>query len=117
MANGGTGGMGYRGMNNRVQGYGAYRQWGTRGYGVQGVWATWAMGYRGYGIWAMRPTGGYGDTGGMGYKGYGPCGQWDTGVWATWAMGPMGDLLPKYQKDVKLSKRCQVVKKMSNVKK
>ena len=32
-------------------------------------------------------------------------------------MGPMGDLLPKYQKDVKLSKRCQVVKKMSNVKK
>ena len=54
------------------------------------------------------------DTGGMGYKGYGSCGQWDTGVWA---MGPMGDLLPKYQKDVKLSKRCQVVKKMSNVKK
>ena len=69
----------------------------------------------------MRPTGGMGtgvwDTGGMGYKGYGPCGQWDTGVWATWAMGPMGDLLPKYQKDVKLSKRCQVVEKMSNVKK
>ena len=31
--------------------------------------------------------------------------------------GPMGDLLPKYQKDVKLPKRCQVVKKMSNVKK
>ena len=26
-------------------------------------------------------------------------------------MGPMGDLLPKYQKDVKLSKKCQVVKK------
>ena len=55
----------------------------------------------------------------MGYKGYGPCRQWDT-----WAMGyrgmdhrGMGNLLPKYQKDVKLSKRCQVVKKMSNVKK
>ena len=31
-------------------------------------------------------------------------------------MGPMGDLFPKYQKDVKLSKKCQVVKKMSNVK-
>ena len=53
-------------------------------------------------------------TGGMGYKGYGPCGQWDTGVWA---MGPMGNLLPKYQKDVKLSKRCQVVKKMSSCQK
>ena len=71
----------------------------------------------------MRPTGGYGyrgmvhmGTGGMGYKGYGPCGQRYTGIWATWAMGPMDDLLPKYQKDVKLSKRCQVVKKMSNVK-
>ena len=107
----GTGGMGYRGMSNRVQGYSTYWLWGTRGMGhmgngIQGVW----------GIWAMRLTGGYGYRG-MGYKGYGPCGQWDTGVWATWAMGPMGDLLPKYQKDVKLSKRCQVVKKMSNVKK
>ena len=50
----------------------------------------------------------------MGYMGNGINGQWDTGVWA---MGPMGDLLPKYQKYVKLSKRCQVVKKMSNVKK
>ena len=54
----------------------------------------------------MGPMGN-GGTGGMGYKGYGPCGQWDTGVWA---MGPMGDLLPKYQKDVKLSKRCQMSK-------
>ena len=80
---------------------------GHMGNGIQGVW----------GIWAMRPTGGYGyrgmGTGGMGYKGYGPCGQWDTGLWA---MGPMGDLLPKYekdvscQKDVKLSKRCQMSK-------
>ena len=25
-------------------------------------------------------------------------------------MGPMGDLLPKYQKDVKLSKKCQMSK-------
>ena len=32
-------------------------------------------------------------------------------------MRPMGDLLPEYQKDVKLSKRCHVVKKMSNIKK
>ena len=52
---------------------------------------------------------------GVWVQGYGAHGV--QGVWATWAMGPMGDLLPKYQKDVKLSKRCQVVKKMSNVKK
>ena len=92
MGNGGTGDMRYRAM-------------GHMGNGIQGVW----------GIWAMRPTGGYGyrgmGTGGMGYKGYGPCGQWDTGLWATWAMGPMGDLLPKYQKDG------QVVKKMSSCQK
>ena len=112
MGNGGTGDMRYRGMSNRVQGYGAYGQWGTggmgyKGYGPHGQWDTVV-----WGIWAMRPTGGYGcmGTGGMGYKGYGPCGQWDTGLWATWAMGPMGDLLPKYQKDVKLSKRCQMSK-------
>ena len=60
------------------------------GYGVQGVWVTWAIGYMGNGV-----------------QGYEPHGK----------RGPMDDLLPKYQKDVKLSKRCQVVKKMSNVKK
>ena len=108
------------------------------------VWGLWAMGHRGYGphgqwgtgvwgIWAMRPTGG------IGYRGMGHMGNRGTwaigahGVWGTRGMGhmgngvqgyephgergPMGDLLPKYQKDVKLSKRCQVVKKMSNVKK
>ena len=75
-------------------GYG-YRGMGHRGYRVQGVWAMWAMGYRG-----------------MCHMGNGAHGQW-----GPWAMGPMGDLLPKYQKDVKLSKRCQVVEKMSNVKK
>ena len=116
-----TGDMRYRGMSNRVQGYGAYRQWGTggmgyKGYGPHGQWDTGGMGHMGneahWGVWVQ----GYGHRG-MGYKGYEPCGQWDTGLWATWAMGPVGDLLPKYQKDVKLSKRCQVVKKMSNVKK
>ena len=58
-------------------------------------------------------------TGGMGYKGYGPHRQWVTWAMAyrVWAMGPMGNLHPKCQKDVKLSKKCQVVKKMSNVKK
>ena len=42
---------------------------------------------------------------GNGVQGYGP------------PMGLMGNLLPKYQKDVKLSKRCQVVKKMSSCQK
>ena len=78
IGNGGTGGMGYRGM-------------GHMGNRAQGVWGTRAMGH----------------------IGNGSHGQWGTGVWA---MGPMGNLHPKYQKDVKLSKRCQVVKKMSNVK-
>ena len=84
------------------------------------------MGMGVWGIWAMRPTGGMGyrgmghmgnrGRGGMGYKGYG---QWVEGYGqlGTWAMGPMGDLHQKCQKDIKLSKRCQVVKKMSNVKK
>ena len=48
----------------------------------------------------------------MGTRGMGHLdnGQWGTGVWDTWAMGPMGVLLPKYQKDVKLSKKCQMSK-------
>ena len=95
MGNGGTGDMRYRGMGH--MGNGSHGQWDTGGMGHMGNEAHW-------GVWVQ----------GYGYKGYGPCGQWDTGLWA---MGPMGDLLPKYQKDVKLSKRCQVVKKMSNVKK
>ena len=111
--------MGYRGMGsmgNGAQGYGPHRQW-----------VTWAMGYRGMGHMGNEAHWGIGYRS-MGYMGYGV-----QGVWATWAMGymgngvqgyephgekvPMGNLLPKYQKDVKLSKRCQVVKKMSNVKK
>ena len=86
IGNGGTGGMGYRGMGymgNRAQGVWGTRAMGHIGNGSHGQWGTWAMGYRGMGKWAM---------------------------------GPMGDLHPKYQKDVKMSKRCQVVKKMSNVK-
>ena len=107
-------------------GYKEYGQWGTgvwglwamghKGYGPHRQWVTWAMGYRGMGHmgneahWGIgyRGMGHMGNRGtwGMGYKGYGPHGE----------RGPMGNLLPKYQKDVKLSKRCQVVKKMSNVK-
>ena len=114
MGNGGTGGMGYRGMSNRVQWYGAYWLWGTRGMGYMGneshgQWDTGGMGHMGneahWGLWVQ------GD-GAHGHRGYGV-----QGVWAMWAMGPMGNLLPKYQKDVKLSKRCQVVKKMSSCQK
>ena len=80
------------------------RGMGYKGYGSHGQWDTGGMGHMGneahLGVWVWG-------TGGMGYKGYGPCGEWDTGVWA---MGPMGNLLPKYQKDVKLSKRCQMSK-------
>ena len=77
--------------------------WGYRAYGQRGP-----LGVLGTGVWGTR---------GMGHMGNGIHGQWGTGVWDTWAMGPMGNLLPEYQKDVKLSKRCHVVKKMSNVKK
>ena len=56
---------------------------GTWGMGLQGIWAMWAMGYMGNGV-----------------QGYEPHGE----------RGPVGNLLPKYQKDVKLSKRCQMSK-------
>ena len=93
-------------------GYRGYRPWGLLAMGAQGVWGTgvwgtWVIGYRGYGVQGLWATSA------MGHMGNAVHGQWGTGVWA---MGPMGDLHPKYQKDVKLSKRCQVVKKMSNVK-
>ena len=84
MGNRGTGGMGYKGYGQWVQGYG---QWGHRGYGVQGVWATWAMVHMGngvlgvWGIWAMRPTGG------IGYRGMGHMGNRGTGVWGTRGVG------------------------------
>ena len=53
---------------------------------------------------------------GMGHMHNGVHGQWGTGVWATWAIGHMdngahGRFAPK------MSKRCQVVKKMSSCQK
>ena len=48
---------------------------GHRGYGVQGVWATWAMGHMGNGVLAVRGIWAMSPTGGMGYKGYGAHGQ------------------------------------------
>ena len=52
---------------------------GYRGYGIQGVWATWVMGDMGngahgqWGTWAM------------GHMGNGAHGQW--GPWGPWAIG------------------------------
>ena len=79
-------------------GHGAYGQWGHRGYGVQeyeqwgtGVWGLSAMGHRGYGVqgvWAM------------GHRGMGHMGN-----------GAHGRFAPK------ISKRCQVVKKISSCQK
>ena len=47
MGNGGTGGMGYRGMGHMGnRGTGGM---GYKGYGPHRQWVTWAMGYRGMG--------------------------------------------------------------------
>ena len=83
IGNGGTGGMGYRGMGhmgNRAQGVWGTRAMGHIGNGSHGQWGTWAMGYRGMGKWAM-------------------------------GNGAHGRFAPK------ISKRCQVVKKMSSCQK
>ena len=86
------------------------------------VWGLLAMGYKGYGSHGQWDTGGMGHMGNEAHwevwvQGYGAHGHRGYGVQGVWAMGPMGDLLPKYQKDVKLSKRCQVVKNMSSCQK
>ena len=72
--------------------------WGT------GVWGTWVIGHRGYGVQGLWSTLAMGHMG-NGVKGYGQMGN-----------GAHGQFAPKISKDVKMSKRCQVVKKMSNVK-
>ena len=60
--------------------------WGVwvQGYGVQGVWAMWAMGYRV-----------------MGHMGYGAHGRFAPKI---------SKKMSSCQKDVKLSKRCQMSK-------
>ena len=81
-------------MGNGVQGYGVYRQWGTGGMGHigNGSHGQWGTGV--WGIWPMRLTGG------IGY-----------GVQGVWGKGAHGRFAPK------ISKRCQVVKKMSSCQK
>ena len=58
-----------------------------RGYGVQGVWSTWAIGHNGYRgmdrVWA---------TWVMGHMGNGAHGQWGTWAMGHMGKGPMGDL-------------------------
>ena len=90
--------MGYRGM-------------GSIGNGAQGVWGTRGMGHMGNG------SHGQWDTGGMGHMGNeAHWGVWAQGVWGTRGMGHVGNgvhgrFAPK------ISKRCQVVKKMSSCQK
>ena len=64
ISNGGTGGMGYRGMghmdNRGTGGMGHMGNRGTGGMGYKGFgphrqWGTWAMGYRGMGNGAPLP--------------------------------------------------------------
>ena len=59
---------------------------------------------------------GHGGTGGMGHMGNGHRGYGVQGVWATLAMGHMGNGV-RGQFAPKMSKRCQVVKKMSSCQK
>ena len=81
-------------MGNGVQWYGVYGQWGTGGMGHVGNGSHGQWGTGVWGTWAMRPTGG------IGYRGMGHMGK-----------GVHGRFAPK------ISKRCQVVKKMSSCQK
>ena len=50
----GTGGMGYRGMSNRVLGVWGQSAMGYKGYGSHGQWDTWGMGHMGNEVhWAI----------------------------------------------------------------
>ena len=75
---------------------------GHMGNGIHRVWGTWAIGAQG--VWGTR---------GMGHIGNGIHGQWDK-----WAMGYRGMGNGAHgQFAPKISKRCQVVKKMSSCQK
>ena len=100
MGHGAWASMRYRGISNRVRGMGPIGN-AYKGCGPLGQWVTsypgmtWAIGAQG--VWGTR---------GMGHIGI--HGQWGTGVWA---MGPSNfPQMSSCQKDVKLSKRCQMSK-------
>ena len=59
------------------------------GYGVQGVWATWAIGAQGYGVHGVRATSAIGH---MANGAHGQWGLWAMGPMGNGAHGPMGDL-------------------------
>ena len=85
-------------------GYRGYRPWGLLAMGAQGewgtgVWGTWVIGHRGYGVQGLWATSAMGHMG-NGVQGYGQMGN-----------GAHGRFAPK------ISKRCQVVKKMSSCQK
>ena len=89
-------------IGNGAEGVGGTRGVGHMGNGIQGVWGTWAIGAQG--VWGTR---------GMGHIGNGIHGQWDK-----WAMGYRGMGNGAHgQFAPKISKRCQVVKKMSSCQK
>ena len=86
---------------------------GPIGYGVQGVWA-----HMGNGSHLQWDTGGMGHMGNEAHWGVWVQGYAVQGVWAMWAMGYRGMGNGAHGRFApKISKRCQVVKKMSNVKK
>ena len=80
--------MGYRGMGHM----GNEAHWG---YGVQGYGGTWAIGAQV--VWGTR---------GMGHMG-----NWAHEQWGPWAICTQNAKnMSSCQKDVKLSKRCQMSK-------
>ena len=98
MGNGGTGDMRYRCMGH--MGNGSHGQWDTGGMGHMGNeahWGVWAQG-----VWGTRGMGHVGN----GIQGYGPHGQWGPWVICSQNIKKMSS----FQKDVKLSKRCQMSK-------
>ena len=91
----GNGAIVYRGTRSMGHmGNGSHGQWDTGGMGHMGNeahWGVWVQGYGVQGVWAMWA---------MGYRVMGHMGNWAHGRFAP-----------------KISKRCQVVKKMSSCQK
>ena len=102
---------------------------GPIGNGAQGVWGTRGMGHMGNGSHGQWDTGGMGHMGNEAHWGGMGTGVWAQGVWGTRGMGHVGNGIQGYgqwgpwaicsqnmkkmsscQKDVKLSKRCQMSK-------
>ena len=101
IGNGAQGVWGTRGMGH--MGNGSHGQWDTGGMGHMGNeahWGVWIQGYGTQGVWGTRGMGHVGN----GIQGYGPHGQWGPWVICSQNIKKMSSC----QKDVKLSKRCQM---------